>query len=171
MEANTKADLEHVVEVEISISMVKEHGICVIKTLPYACLLAQITVLLVYVVIMWLSYIPARNLVSEQYLTIEIFTGSCLDFKKHCKVVFGSYVEEHKNLVVTNNTTPITYEFISLEPTGNLQRTQKVFCLNTQQVLKLRKIETMVEPDIIIKLVNSCPKGQKVAVWTKTGAT
>ena len=56
-------------------------------------------------------------------------------FKKHCKVVFGSYVESHNDTTITNNINPRSYEFISLGPIVNLQRIRMVFFLNTGKVL------------------------------------
>ena len=50
--------------------------------------------------------------------------------------MFGSYVEAHDNLIVTNNMNPITHECISLIITVNLQVSQKVFCLDTIVLLR-----------------------------------
>ena len=39
-----------------------------------------------------------------------------MDLKKHCKVVFGSYLEAHDDPEDINNMTPSTHEFIDIEP-------------------------------------------------------
>ena len=59
---------------------------------------------------------------------------------------------------VTNTTTSRTREAIALGPTGNIQGTQKVFCLETGKVLKQRKIIPLPVPDRVI---------QKVEQWGK----
>ena len=66
-----------------------------------------------------------------------------MDFKKHCLCEFGEYVESRGDYVVKNYMTPRTHEAIALGPSGNLQVTQKVFCLKTWLVLK-RRVNTLV---------------------------
>ena len=64
-----------------------------------------------------------------RYFPREIVMGLHMEFKKHCKAVFGSYVEAHENLTVTNNMNPMIHEFITLRTNRNIHGTQKVFCL------------------------------------------
>ena len=59
-----------------------------------------------------------------------------MDFKKHCLCEFSKYVEFKGDYVVTSDMTPRIHEAIVLGPVGNLQATQKVFCLETGLVLK-----------------------------------
>ena len=44
-----------------------------------------------------------------------------MGFKKHCRVVLGSYVEDHDDPNITKNMAPRTHEFIALITTGNMQ--------------------------------------------------
>ena len=69
----------------------------------------------------------------------EIVTGRYLDFKKHFKVAFGTYVEAYNEPKVTYNMNPITHKWIALRLTQNMQYTQKYFCTETGRVLKIRK--------------------------------
>ena len=69
--------------------------------------------------------------------------------------------------MVKNYMTPRTHECISIVPTGNLQVTHNVFCLNTVRVLKPRNIILVVAPDGIIKKVNQCFKYQKGEIINK----
>ena len=69
-----------------------------------------------------------------------------MDFKKHCKVVFGSYVKSHDDPKLTNNIKPRTNECIYLEQTINLQGTQKVFCIDMVRVLTIIKVIPMLAP-------------------------
>ena len=77
-----------------------------------------------------------------------------MDFKKHCLCEFGEYVESRGDYVVANDMTPGTHEKIALGPSGNLQGTHKVFCLETGIVLK-RRVNTVVPmPDRVIEKIN-----------------
>ena len=62
-----------------------------------------------------------------------------MDFKKHFRVVFGSYVEAHDDPNITNSMAPSTHEFIALRPTGNIKMMQKVFFLNSGNFIKIKK--------------------------------
>ena len=75
---------------------------------------------------------------------------------------FGSYVEAHDDPTVTNDMTPSTHESIALGPTGNMQGTQKVFCINTGKVLKRRKITEFPLPSRVINKVNNWGKRSKI---------
>ena len=49
---------------------------------------------------------------------------------------------------------PRTQELITLEPTGNIQGTKKVFFLKSLKVLKRRNMIPMIKIDRIIKRVD-----------------
>ena len=84
-----------------------------------------------------------------------------MDYKKHCKALFGSYVEAHDDHEITNDMTLRTHEAIALGPSGNIQGTQKVFCLKTGCILKRRKIIPFPMPERVIKKVNDWGKDQE----------
>jgi hypothetical protein len=65
-----------------------------------------------------------------------IVFGRELDFNKHCKATFGSYVEAHVDPTITNTMRSCTFPGIFLGPTGNRQGTHKVFDINTGVVKK-----------------------------------
>ena len=50
-----------------------------------------------------------------------------MGFKKHRKVVFGSYVEAHEEPNITKKKNPRTHECITLGPTVNIKGMQNVF--------------------------------------------
>ena len=82
-----------------------------------------------------------------------------LDFKKHFRVVYGLYVEDHDDPNRTNNMSPRTHECIALGTIGNIQGTQKVFFLDSDLFLKTIKIIPTIEIYRIIKIVdNWCKK-------------
>ena len=77
-----------------------------------------------------------------------------VDYKRHCRALFGSYMEAFEESEVTNDMKLRIREAIALGPAGNRQRTQKVFCLKTGLVLKCRRIVEYLMPDRVIKKVN-----------------
>ena len=85
-----------------------------------------------------------------------------MGFKKHCKVVLGSYVEVHNKTTLTNSINPMAHECIYLIPNGNMQGSQKVFCLNTVGLLNIIKIINMLAPDQFIRNVYNWYKKSKI---------
>ena len=66
-----------------------------------------------------------------------------MDFKKHCLCELGEYVKSRGDYVGRKGMKPRTHEAISLGPSGNLQVTHRVFCIETGIVLK-RQVYTVV---------------------------
>ena len=122
--------------------------------MPYEHYHKAIVIHLIFFTILWLNAFPQENGISMILSPREIVTQRRVDFKKHCQTEFGAYVEAHDDPEITNTTTERTREAIALGPTGNIQGTQKVFCLKTGLVLKRRKIIPLPVPDRVIKKVN-----------------
>ena len=106
VEVNIAEAQEHTREAERTIRTVKEYWREIINKLPYSYIPSQITSHLIYFVIMWLNAMLSGNGILHKYSPREIFTGRHLDFKKHCKIVSGSYVEAHDEPNITNNMNP-----------------------------------------------------------------
>ena len=81
-----------------------------------------------------------------------------IDVKKHCRVLFGSYVEAHYEPNITNNMYPRTHKCIELRPTGKIKWTQKAFFLNSEIFLKRRDIIPIIASYRIIKIVEDWGK-------------
>ena len=121
--------------------------------LPFAKLPRQVVIHLVYFAVLWLNSLPAAAGVSKKYSPCEIVLGCELDFNKHCKATFGSYVEAHKDPTITNTMRSCTFPAIFLGPTGNRQGTHKVFDINTGVVKKTRIVTPLPMPDRVIAVV------------------
>jgi hypothetical protein len=138
---NCTAAREHVTDIERSIRTVKERSRSVVSELPYAdCMPDQMVIHLMYFVCMWINAFPSENGVSTQYSPREIVTGTKMDYSKHCKALWGSYVEASKDADITNTLKQRTYPCIVLGPTGNFQGSVKCFNLETKQVIKRRTV-------------------------------
>jgi hypothetical protein len=153
---------EHVTDVERSIRTVKERSRSVVSELPYAdCMPDQMIIHLMYFVCMWINAFPSKNGVSTQYSPREIVTGTKLDYSKHCKALWGSYVEASEDADVTNTLKQRTYPCIVLGPTGNFQGLVKCFNLETKQVIKRHRVTELPMPDRVIRRVINLGKKAK----------
>jgi hypothetical protein len=120
VEINTTAACKHVGEIERFIRTIKERGRALMSDLPYEFLPRQVTIHLVYFAVLWLNSLLTAAGVSDKYPPREIVLGRELDFDKHCKATFGSYVEAHEDPTITNTMRPRTFPGIFLIPTGKL---------------------------------------------------
>ena len=78
-----------------------------------------------------------------------------MDFKTHCKHVFGTYVEAHDDSTVINNMALRTYICISLGLSRNIQGSQKVFGIYTGKVQKLIKLIEFPMPNRVLHRMNA----------------
>ncbi len=130
VEINITAVREHIGEIERFIRTIKECSHTLMSDLPYNILPCQVTIHLVYFAVLWLNSLPAAAGVSKKYFPRKIVLDRELDFDKHCKATFGSYVEAHNDPTITNTMHPRTFPGVFLGPTGNHQGTHKVFDIN-----------------------------------------
>ena len=110
---------EHVPEIERYIRTVKERTRCMYNSVPFKQFPRMMIAEMVYASIFWLNSIPANDGVSDRLSPRSIMVGSVLDYHRHCRLEFGSYVqvhEEHDNTMATR-----TVGAIALRPTGNAQ--------------------------------------------------
>jgi hypothetical protein len=151
---NTPAAREHVAEIERRIRTVKERGRGTKNVLPYKMLPKLMLVELINFAIFWLNAFPSESGISDEYSPRELILRRGIDFNKHCRVPFGTYVEAHDDPIVTNDSKPRTTPAIALRPTGNAQGTHKFLSLTTGKKIKRRFwTEYPAVPDSVIKKV------------------
>jgi hypothetical protein len=153
VEINTTAARKHVGKIEPFIRTIKERSSALMSDLPYTPLPRQVVIHLVYFAVLWLNSLQAAAGVSDKYSPREIVLGRKLDFKKHCKITFGSYVEAHNDPTITNTMRPRMFPGIFLGPTGNCQGIHKVFDINTGVVMKPCTITPLPMPDRVIVVI------------------
>jgi hypothetical protein len=154
VEISTTVAQEHVRKIKQYICTTKERSRALMLDLPFTVLPRQVAIHLVYFAVLWLNSLPAATGVSDKYSPHNIVLGRELDFTKHCKATFGSYVEAHDNPTITNTMCLCTFPGIFLGPTGNCQGTHKVFDINMGVVKKTRSITPLPMPDRVIKIVH-----------------
>ena len=109
----------------------------------------------IYFVVLWLNAFPAKSGILATYSPQELLVRWKLDYKNHCQVLPGTYCETHNEPVPTNTMTPHTHKCIGCRPTGNLQGSNKFYCLTTGWILKCCSFTAMLMPDRVIKHVNA----------------
>ena len=103
---------EHLAEIECQICTSKEHIRATANQLLLEAYPHRLTIEMVYNVTFWLNFFPHRDGVDDTMI---------IDYNKHCKLEFGTYVqiqihEEHDNSLTSGTTGAI-----ALRPTGNTQ--------------------------------------------------
>jgi hypothetical protein len=161
VECNTTAAKEHVSEAERTIRTVKERTRGLLATLPFSNIPRRVKIEFVYFMVLWMNAFPVKSGISTTFSPRELMMRWRLDYKKHCRVMPGTYCEVHDEPLPTNTMAWRTHEGIALGPTGNLQGSVKFFCINTGRVLKRRSFTQMPMPDRVIKRVNAIGLRQK----------
>jgi hypothetical protein len=93
---NTTAASEHVPEIERQIRVIKERARAIWSTLPFNRVPNRMIVELINFVVLWLNDFPPSSGISQTYSPRTIMTGTTLDYKTHCRLPFGAYVETHE---------------------------------------------------------------------------
>jgi hypothetical protein len=148
---NMTAANEHVPEIEWRICLIKERGRGILNTLPYKKMPQLMLIELIYHVVLWFNASPMKSGVSTTLSPREIVYRHKLDFKKHCRALFGSYVEAHEKPNPTNGMITRGSPAIILGPTGNQQGTYKLMNLAIGKKTKRRQWTKYPMPDSIIK--------------------
>ena len=116
---------------------------------------------LVYSAIFWLNTFSPSVSVHGHLSLSTIITGCTIDFNKHCKIKFGSYVQTHEQ--TDNNMQSRTVGAISLRPTGNDQGGHFYLSLVTGRLLNRLHVTPLPMPDEVITRVHEMarlnPKG------------
>ena len=87
-------------------------------------------------------------------------TGIKLYYSKHCRLLFGSYVQVHDEPSPTNSPTARTIGAITLGPTGNLQGGYKSLNLRTGKKITRRNWTYLPIPIEVIKRLNEIGTAQ-----------
>ena len=108
---------------------------------------------------LWLNMFPPKGGIGSVSRR-TLMTGIRLDYKKHCQLTFGSYVQVHEEPTPTNSPEARTIRSITLGPTGNLQGGYKCLNLQTGKKITRRNWTHLPMPIEVIKRVNQLGKEQ-----------
>ena len=116
---------------------------------------------LVYAGVFWLNAFPCKAGVSRNLSPRELVLRQKADFKKHCRVLFGSYCEVHDEPDPTNSMESRTSEGIALGPSGSHQGTVKFLNLSTGAVVRRRNFTIMPLTTAVKKRVDAMGKRER----------
>jgi hypothetical protein len=88
---------------------------------------------MVFLQVFWLNAFPHRLEVSQTLSPRTIVTGLGIDYKKHCRIEYGQYVQTHEKH--DNTMTTRTIGALALRPTGNQQGCYYFYSLMSGQGL------------------------------------
>jgi hypothetical protein len=165
LECNTTAAKERMSKAKQMICTIKERTIGFLATLPFEHIPWRMKIKFIYFIVLWLNAFPVKSGISPTFSLCKLLVRWKLDYKKHCRVLPGTYCEVHDKLSPLNMMTPHTHEAIALGPTGNLQGSVKFYFLDTGRVLKRHLFTPVPMPDRIIAKVN------KIGAKEKQGRT
>ena len=160
---NTVARDEHVPEVERYIRTIKERARSTYSMLPFTRMPARMTIELIYASVFWLNTFPATDGVSDTLSPRELIVGLKIDYNRHCRVEYGTYVQVHEE--TDNSLKSRTTGAIALRPTGNAQGGFYFYSLTSGRRLNRNRWTTLPLPADVIDRVHflarrgRCPNG------------
>jgi hypothetical protein len=88
---------EHVPEIERFIRTLKEWTRCMYNSVPFQRNPILMIKEMVTACVFWLNMFPPHDGVSPSLSPRPLMTGFSLDYNKHCRLEFGSYVQTHED--------------------------------------------------------------------------
>ncbi len=161
VECNTTGAKEHVSEAERTIQTLKERMRGLLATLLFTHLPKRMKIEFIYFMVLWMNTFPVKSGISQTFSPRELLIRWRLDYKKHCRVMPGTYCEVHDEPVLTNTMVARTHKAIALGHTGSLQGSVIFYFIHTGWVLKRRSFTPMPMPDLVIQRVNTIREREK----------
>jgi hypothetical protein len=101
-----------------------------------------------------LNFFPSKGGISEYYSPRMILHQKKLDYKKHCKHSFGSYVQAHDEPNLLNTIAARTLDGIYLQYTNSHQGGHEILHLPTNRTITRKNITEIPVNKEIVKQVN-----------------
>jgi hypothetical protein len=152
------------------IHTIKERTRGLLATLPFEHIPWRMKIEFIYFIVLWLNAFPVKSGISSTFSPCKLLVRWKLDYKKHCRVLSGTYCEVHNKPSPSKTMSPCMHEAIALGPTGNLQDSVKLYFLDTGRVLKRCLFTPIPMPDRIIAKVNNI-KAKKSRVELSASST
>ena len=93
---NVASRNEHLPEAERYIRTIMKRVRMIASTLPFKKYPPRLIAEIVYTVILWLNSFPHNDGVHATISPSTLITGLAIDYHKHCKMAFGTYVKVHE---------------------------------------------------------------------------
>jgi len=139
--------------------------------LPFEQLPHRLIVGIAYNAVFWLNCFPHREGIHNTLSPHTIVTGSKIDFNKHCRLQFGTYVQMHEQH--NNSLLPRMTGAIALRPTGNEQGSYYFLSLHTGKRVVRNNWTVLPMPAKVIATVHqlaaACKKYKGITFTNKDG--
>jgi hypothetical protein len=115
-----------------------------------------------------LNFFPAKGGVSLHYSPRMILHRRNMDYNKHCKYAFGTYVQAHDDPKPKNSNKSRTLDYIYLRYSYNLQGSHELLHLPKNQIITRQYITpSPITPAVIkqvtdIATLENMPQGLKI---------
>ena len=150
---NICAAEEHVPDIERIIRVIKERYRAMYHAAPFSMWTKLMVIRGAANVAKWLNTFPPSGGISPTYSPRSIITGRPLDYDKHCKISFGSYVEATTQNTPTNTLEERTITGILLNTLDNIQGGYEVLNLKTGKPITRHHVKELpLTPDIIARV-------------------
>ena len=143
----------HVPDIEQTIRTLKERFRCQYNRIPYRRIPKLMVDILAQECARWLNMFPPNGGASTYYSPLAIISGRIIDYKKHCGIVFGSYVEAGDENDPTNTIKSRTIGCIYLRPRFGDNVVYELMNLRTGQLITRRRVTEVAITDTIIQQV------------------
>jgi hypothetical protein len=142
---NLASEDEQVSEIERCIHTVKERTPCTYQHTGFERYPPKLIVEMVFMSVFWINAFPHKNGVSPTISPHTIVTGKHIDYKVHCKVEYGQYVQTHEKHNSSMDTR--TVGALSLRPTDDAQSGYCFYSLATGMRLNRTHWTELLMPD------------------------
>jgi len=119
----------------------------------------------------WLNFFPHKDEIHATLSPHTIVTGSNINYNKHCKLEFGTYVQVHEQH--NNSIAARTSGAIALHPTGNAQGSYFFLSLCSGKHIVQNKWTVLPMPaeviDTVHQLANACKKYKGIVFTDRHG--
>ena len=152
--------LDHVPEAERNNRTIKERIRAAFHRLPFKKITKTMLRYLAMIQVNQLNLFPAKGGVSKYYSPRMILTQESLDYNKHCKIPFGSYVQANHETNSTSSNVARTIDCIYLRPNNIIQGGHELMDLTTGRVITRATVKVIPLTDIIIRTVERMAEDQ-----------
>jgi len=150
--------------------VIKERVRATFHGLPYQSIPKIMVITLVMESARKLNMFPPKDGLSDVYSPRAILHQVPLDYKKHCSVPFGTYVQANNEAKPTNSQKPRTLDCIYLKPTDNPQGGHQVLDLSTGRTRERPIVHKIPVTEHVIQRVNALAKRQHMPMGLKVQA-
>jgi hypothetical protein len=116
---------------------------------------------MIYASVFWLNCFPNANGISRSMSPRTMVTRQGIDYDKHCRLEFGSYVQTHEQH--DNSMAPRTTGAIALRPTGNAQGGYYFMSLTTGRRISRNRWTPLPMPQDVINRIIELGQQQHMA--------